>query len=630
MALDRVSEQYSALGNVAGSGVKRVLGKPPLDTLSVVIREAVQNSWDARIRDSSDQLRIQLRFRDLNRSQRDVLGECLRDLPLESEIGQGLSAMLSSTSAVRVMEIADYGTVGLSGPESPQFNPGQAEGTHFVDFIRNIGKEHSEVDGGTYGFGKSSFYALSEVSTIYVDSRTTDNSEPVQRLMFAALGNRFTAEVDGVDLNFTGRHWWGISNEPGNVSPVTGSSVDKAREHLGLPARGDNDTGTTVGVLLPGLSDSIDQPGFVDEIRRILLANFWTKMVPGPNGLPAIEFLLEINGTLFEIPDPRMFSPLSLYVAALEGARSQDASSSTVDEIVTGGNKVHLGYVGFMPARKSPRPDGLKSGLSETWSQSAGGFLFQDEPVHHYAVMRSGELVVRYFEGRPHPNPDIEWAGVFITSSVQEVERAFATSEPPAHDDWNPHGMTGEAGRYVRAGLREIRRAFDGFVTPNVPVAGSDVSLGLPAVKLGSLLPGMAAGDASGPATTRASGSGGRQSARQGRFNPAGFERYDTYAGQSVLVFSAEWLPGNSPSDIGVLRAEPKVLLEGKPVGLDEVPAGFAKPRVLEMSADSSSVRVLEADRAEYDTSVGFKILVKISHVSDLAVSMDVNRVKPE
>lgn len=629
MVLDRVSEQYSALGNVAGSGVKRVLGKPPLDGLSVVMREAVQNSWDARIRSPEQwqQLRILIRFRNLDQTQRAALQESLTDLPVESEIGQSLAAMLQSPSDIHVMEIADYGTVGLSGPESPQFDTGQSEGTHFVDFIRNIGKEHNDVDGGTYGFGKSSFYALSEVSTVYVDTRSTDANNPVQRLMFAALGNRYTGKVSDADVNFTGRHWWGRSHAYDQVSPVVASEAEGLRAALGLPLRAESETGTTVGVLLPGLPAGIDEPEFINEVRRIVLANFWTKMVPEADGLPAIDFRLEVNGTEFEIPDPGTFSPLAMFVKALEGARSQDTEATTVRAIVTGGNQVHLGHVGYMPSRVTPRLDDLKLGPAENWSDSAGGFLFRDEPSHHYAVMRSGELIVRYFGGRAHANPDLEWAGVFITTKFPDVERAFASSEPPAHDDWNPQGMTGEPGRYVRAGLREVRREFDRFVTPNAPLPDSEVSLGVPAARLGGLLPGLAAADAIKPMRDgKRAAPSGRGS--QGRFRPVEFVGYEEHLGQPVLVFTTGWRRGKDSGQLAALLVQPQILLEGRPVSLDEVPAGVERPEVLEMTVDSGVSKVVGSDCAEFDTGDEFTIRVKIGHVRDLAVSMEVKRVQ--
>lgn len=50
-ALELQSERYSASGNVASAGVLNQLGRPTLDPLMVLVREAVQNSWDAAAAD---------------------------------------------------------------------------------------------------------------------------------------------------------------------------------------------------------------------------------------------------------------------------------------------------------------------------------------------------------------------------------------------------------------------------------------------------------------------------------------------------------------------------------------------------------------------------------------------------
>lgn len=621
--LERVSERYPALGGIAGSGVRRVLGKPPLDALSVVIRESVQNSWDARLRTHGNEVRVLFRVRKLTDGQRNSLAGCLTDLPLKADIGPGLHDMFSNKKPVTVLEIADYGTLGLSGPESAEFSSVGGEPTHFVDFIRNIGKEHAEVDGGTYGFGKSSFYALSTVSTIYVDTRSTDMGQPVQRLMFAALGNRYEETINGVRLNFTGRHWWGRSQAVDEVSPVTALEAASLRQSLGLPERNGGDTGTTVGVLLPGFVAELNQEELVAEIRRIILANFWTKMVSDEQGENRINFQLEVDGESFEIPHPEHTSPFHLFVDALKAARAGNPEHQRTAAIRTGGRRiVHLGYAGYMLGPVSQRDPRLLEGPDRNWPDAAGGKLFRPDPVHHFAVMRSGELVVRYFEGRTLSNSQLEWAGVFITSGDPEVERAFATAEPPAHDDWNPQGMSGEPGRYVRAGLREINRAFDRFVTPDVPQSGFSASLGVPSSRLARLIPGLAtqSGEAKRPGR---SGRSGKKSSL-GRFLPVAFEDFEEWGGAPTLVFRTEWSPGKDDAPVCRLSARPRILLDGSAAELNEVPDGLAVPVVLELCAEIDGFQQLSPDTARFETKNPFELVIRIQHVEDLAATVEV------
>ncbi len=42
------SEPYGASGGLAADGILNQLGRPDIEALEVLVREAVQNSWDAK------------------------------------------------------------------------------------------------------------------------------------------------------------------------------------------------------------------------------------------------------------------------------------------------------------------------------------------------------------------------------------------------------------------------------------------------------------------------------------------------------------------------------------------------------------------------------------------------------
>src|SRR3546814_7591078 len=72
-----------------------------------------------------------------------------------------------------------------------------------------------------------------------------------------------------------------------------------------------------------------------------------------------------------------------------------------------------------------------------------------DGPVRHVALMRPSELVVRYVEF-PGMREESDWAGVFLSSEDESALRAFASFEPPAHDDWVPDRLRGADATLVR------------------------------------------------------------------------------------------------------------------------------------------------------------------------------------
>ena len=125
--LDLQSERVSATGNLASEGVLNQLGRPRLDPLTVLVREAVQNSWDARSTDST-QLLFGLSSRTLSGPQVRLLRDgarppqrtrpgdagydlaCCQDFELEP----GESAKVPTGFALAVPD----GVVGLVCPRS--------------------------------------------------------------------------------------------------------------------------------------------------------------------------------------------------------------------------------------------------------------------------------------------------------------------------------------------------------------------------------------------------------------------------------------------------------------------------------------------------------------------------------
>jgi hypothetical protein len=72
MRLALKSEPVSPTGSISSVGILNQLGRPKLDALAVLIRETVQNSWDARI---SDERALSFRVHgwELLHTQRQVL-----------------------------------------------------------------------------------------------------------------------------------------------------------------------------------------------------------------------------------------------------------------------------------------------------------------------------------------------------------------------------------------------------------------------------------------------------------------------------------------------------------------------------------------------------------------------------
>ena len=107
-----ISETVPALGAAKAEGMRRQLGRPRFDRLTVLVRESAQNSWDARISDDT-QVRFSMDFRTLDDELRNAWLGTLRQ---ESHMaGTDIEGALSEPAPV-ILFISDRGTKGLEGP----------------------------------------------------------------------------------------------------------------------------------------------------------------------------------------------------------------------------------------------------------------------------------------------------------------------------------------------------------------------------------------------------------------------------------------------------------------------------------------------------------------------------------
>ena len=60
------SEPFRRDGNISAEGASKLLGRPSLSPLELLLRETLQNSWDASIGEKSDIPSFKIRVRNLN------------------------------------------------------------------------------------------------------------------------------------------------------------------------------------------------------------------------------------------------------------------------------------------------------------------------------------------------------------------------------------------------------------------------------------------------------------------------------------------------------------------------------------------------------------------------------------
>lgn len=602
--LDLQSEPYSNLGNISAKGIGKILGTPRHDRLQIVVRETVQNSWDARAPGAGPTYK--LRIRTLTPEQQRVLqDEVFAELPPDAEEAAPIRQALTGERVV-VLEIADFNTCGLGGPVRADVVE-EHEATDFVDFMRNIGSPRdTELGGGTYGYGKTSLYAMSECRTVLVHSRTRHHGHATDRLMGCRLGDPFTVTEGAAKGRYTGRHWWGRQSGA-VVDPLADEEVRQVADRLGLFARQEHDFGTTLLMLCPVLEGRSMRQAANAAVESLLWF-FWPKMVKHPAAPMRFEVLLEDER--LDIPRLSDCPPLDLFEQAMLNLKEEEEVWTS--EVWCGRPRQKLGMLSLMKGARGPRR------TFDTGPEVAP--LFPAES-HHVALMRPAELVVKYQTGPALPSTLFEYGGVFICDD--DVEPAFAAAEPPAHDDWVPDYLTGHDKTFVRMAYKRIQEKLHAFAQArarNDQASGTGRSFGMLGDALGDLLIG-AGGERLGGMRPSPGGSSPKKNLAVRGPATAGFSVHD---GDECALFDVA-VESATDADV-VLQSKPAVVLFD---GSAEDSAEGRRPEVKAWLSEDGDVIGQGAElqmALKAKTEVRFKVAVSLPGECKVKLTVSANQ----
>lgn len=497
MTLDWVPEKFPPSGGLAAEGFSKLLGRPKLDPLAVLVRETAQNSWDAR--DGSGRpVRFRIDGQTLSNDVTRTLGTEIFANAAGAP-GTGLHQVLSR-SALTALYISDRNTKGLGGPVQANHVDPQ-EIYDWVDFVLNVGKANTAGQtGGTYGFGKTISYVVSQARTIVIHTRALHMGHPVTRLIGSAIGDQFA--LNGTLC--TGRHWWGRSLSGGPV-PVEGAEADSLAAKIGMPPFEDDEFGTNILILAPDFGGRSPRQGMT-FIAESILWHLWPKFLAHDEN-PPMTFAVTLDGSPVPIPRPEERPPLSGFANAFREIASNRPSSQRPvgmqHDLITRGGKTVVGELATVPFVSQPRVQVDDGHDPEDMDSPRAASPFNDRPCHHVALLRSPELVVEYREGPPAPEGGMEWAGVF--RGRDEFDRILAEAEPPTHDSWQPELVTERRHKLVVSKcLRDITKVVNNrWGTTKTPLPAQAGSTAVIADALGHIIgpiAGHGPGKTDGPA----------------------------------------------------------------------------------------------------------------------------------
>ncbi|MBB3116121.1 hypothetical protein [Corynebacterium bovis] len=429
--------------------VSQALGRPSLGRWDLFIREALQNSWDARdAARTDDGVTFAVEYDELDGPTTEYLREDI--------FGTGFSrprGLREALDAPRVplLVVSDTGTHGLRGPTNAAVaHDGPND---FSSFVREVGRDSAkEVKGGAYGFGKGVFYSASRTHTVLIYTRTTNEHGAREHRL---IGVTYDEKFDENNRRYTGKHWWGVETEFRDpdldatikyAEPLRDREADTVAARLGMDRHftADRATGTTVAVVAPDLGDGVEPRKTLEAMARSLTVWAWPHMVHTPDDEDPLTFVVTCCGEPVDVPDPRRDPLLREYVTAYLATR---ALSPDAPE----GWSLHRGTdITTVRSHRPSRRIGLL-GVREIGEAAAAGSILGDR-TGSLALMRAPRMIVDYQRGYSDPQGRA-FVGVFAADN--SVDREFAKSEPTAHDGWNYERMDdsdlGEAWRSTRA-----------------------------------------------------------------------------------------------------------------------------------------------------------------------------------
>lgn len=572
------SQPFPPTGAIASEGIRNQLGRPPVDPLTVFVRETAQNSWDARLPGQATAYRLEMTT--VAPAHRPTWERLLTPpAAVQEHLGVGRAVR---TPNLRLLSVVDRATKGLGGPtRADQITDGRRD---WVSFVLNVGEKRDTAQGGgTYGYGKAVLYRLSRVGTILVYTRTAQDDGRLQsRLIGIALGSSFDnrERVDAASRPFTGRHWWGDVQDD-HVEPLVGDEADDVARALGLTPFEPAESGTTLVVIDPDLEDFEDQEAAAAHLAETIAWQLWPIMLPerGANRLlPDVV----ASGRSFPVPDPSRLYPLRMFVAAYRRMKSEGA---TVLE--SRNPRQRLGRFALERSVVVPMAPGAGS--------LASNFAGVEGDPHHVCLMRSPELVVRYHEGPTTASVNSVYAGVFRADDA--LDEVFAAAEPPTHDHWVYEQLSGHERTFVSVTFRRLREQLAVFRAPAAAAVSttSQVTLGAASNFLGGLVAAAfampdAGNDGAGPRTRR-NGAKGSEPTGNGDASPNGRVATGDFRDRPRVTVMTE--PHVQERDGEVVLVARYAVSGGGPVQLearvsvatwegreDDPPAGAERPRI--------------------------------------------------
>lgn len=436
--------------------------------LSVLAREATQNSLDERY-DSEQAVRVRYTLNEISGERLHGFLEALQWDELEQHfvaaadrsqkvgrvLANGMREMRES-GRLLLLRVDDYNASGLTGPD---YDDGR-----FAAVVRRQLDSHKQgAAGGSYGLGKATLWATSQVGLVLINSTLSEPHEGrTERRLIGRLDLPWR-RVD--DKDYAGPAWFGEPDASRNGTACSWWADERTVDNLYL-TRESGAPGTSF--LIVGAHDASGEATDLESMHAVLVqslaTSFWASMVSAAETRPMLEasVVAKRDGVVVvaeERIDPYLYEPARSRAlrAFLEGTTVQQFASS--DDVVQG--KVTLAVSALKEDGQS-RPIEHEAVLLITPTDE------HDAAPNRLVCMRSSRMIVMERQVTDLPMGSPRFQAVLLAGhatgsdspDTEAAERFLRTAEPPEHNDWKrTDDLTASYARGAATRIREFRTA---------------------------------------------------------------------------------------------------------------------------------------------------------------------------
>ena len=445
----------SDAGGVGGDTFGKVFASQGYSSADLLAREALQNSWDAALRDEVD-FRFEAVFTELKDEgfqefsrilginelmKRRAMLESAVTYPDESAMKQAVTSR-----SISVLKVSDYGTTGLSGHPREKFD------SRLFRALYTLGSTHKDANssgqGGSFGFGKSALISASSWRSViaYTRFKPSRHDAASSRL----VGWTYWTDHRVKGTSFEGRAIFGDHRADALPVPFEDERADELATSLGFPARSRNpeDFGTTFMLIAP----NVTAHDLLASIER-----YWWPALTDHVMSVSVE---DLQGHVL-YPKPKQNPSLKPFIRAYE--------------LAVGGREPQNAETEVVPSLKWRKKDGKKHGALALVVDPDQEPLEsqQDEAVGDWhnptvALMRRPRMIIEY-RNFPSSHPI---RGVFVADN--DVDEVLRRVEPPLHDSWSKlldDGIAAQDRDHATSINIKIKREVKAFALKFAPVA---------------------------------------------------------------------------------------------------------------------------------------------------------------